>query len=225
MILRNNGFVLIGGCGEDVSEYEMVHFSPGDADKVFRLDRMPAAACLAEVQKAKPVRKGTSLRARFRPDEPFCFGRDYDSAHLAKNPQQKIARIRVGRLNPAKEKADNPDADPNMWVHSVMLTVSLNARVGLARTADYACRPLDGSWECTMRHKEGAPSSCFGRNVNLVRTENDDIILLNRKTGLMIDKDCEDLPKPASDQIPRHPPTVSDDKIFRLTRMPVAACR
>jgi hypothetical protein len=224
-LLHNNGFVLIGGCGEDVSEHEMVHFSPGDDDKVFRLERMPAAACLAEVQKAKPVRKGTPLRARFKPDEPFCFGRDYDSAHLAKNPQQKVAKIRVGRLNPAKEKADNPDADPNVWISNVVLMVSLNAKAGPGRKADYTCQPLDGSWECTMQHKEGAPSSCLGRKVNLVRTETDDILLLNRKTGLMIDADCENLPKPATDQIPRHAPTPSDDKVFRLTRMPVEACR
>ena len=224
VLLRNNGFVLIGGCGEEIEDSQTVYFSPADDDKVFRLDRKQAAACLAEAQKAKPIRKGKPLRARFTQDDAFCFGRDYDSTHLARHPQQKVTKIRVGRLDPAKEKAENPDSE--LWVHSVILTVALSAKAGgPVSAAQYACRPLDGSWECTMQRPEGASSACLQRNVHLVRTESDDILLINRKTGLMIDQDCEALPKPESDQYPRHPPTASDDKVFRLTRMPIAACQ
>jgi hypothetical protein len=224
VLLRNNGFVLIGGCGEEVEDSKTVFFSPGQDDKVFRLDRKSNATCVAESQKARPIRKGKPLRERFSPDEAFCFGRDYDRGHLAKHPQQKVATIRVGRLDPAKEKADRSDGE--WWLNNVKLTVSLTARAGApARTSRYACTPLDGSWECTLEKPEGASAACLQRNVHLVRTENEDILLVNRRSGLMIEQDCEALPKPQSDQYPRHEATASDDKIFRLTRMPVDACR
>src|SRR5262249_27797777 len=100
-LLTNNGFVLVGGCGGDVEATGEVLFSPGRTDKAFRLEQKPVAACRAEEQKARPIRPGKPLRERFREDEAFCFGRDYDAIHLAKHPQQTVASIRVGRLTPA----------------------------------------------------------------------------------------------------------------------------
>ena len=64
VLLHNNGFVLIGGCGEEVPEEKMVHFDPGADDKVFRLDARPVAACRAEEQKAVPIpRRRAAARA------------------------------------------------------------------------------------------------------------------------------------------------------------------
>ena len=82
VLLHNNGFVLIGGCGEEIEEGQERHFDPGADDKVFRLDSQPIAACRAEEQKATPIPAGMPLRERFKEDEQFCFGRDYDAAHL-----------------------------------------------------------------------------------------------------------------------------------------------
>src|SRR6266540_707893 len=91
-MLVNHGFVLVGGCGgEDVEESQTVHFSPGKDDKLFRLETKPLSACLAEAQKSIPIPPGKPLRERFKEDEAFCFGRDYDRAHLGSHPQQMVA--------------------------------------------------------------------------------------------------------------------------------------
>ena len=102
VLLHNNGFVLVGGCGEEIEEGQERHFDPGADDKVFRLDNRPVAACRAEEQKATPIPAGLPLRERFKEDEQFCFGRDYDAAHLASNPKQMVSQIRVGRLTPGE---------------------------------------------------------------------------------------------------------------------------
>jgi hypothetical protein len=56
-----------------------------------------------------------------------------------------------------------------------------------------------------------------------VRGPGDDILLYNRNSGLPIDKECETAPD--SGQFPQRPLTRSDDKTFRLMRMPLAACQ
>src|SRR5262249_55735751 len=56
VLLENEGFVLVGGCAEEVAEGKEIYFQPGKDDKVFRLDSKPVAVCRAEEQKAKPVR-------------------------------------------------------------------------------------------------------------------------------------------------------------------------
>jgi hypothetical protein len=61
----------------------------------------------AHYAQAIPIRPGKPLRERFQESELFCFGRDYDAAHLAKHPQQKVASIRVGRLNPEAERRNS----------------------------------------------------------------------------------------------------------------------
>ena len=58
VLLHNNGFVLIGGCGEEVEDGQTMQLSPGADDKVFRLDSQPVAACRAEEQKAVPIPAG-----------------------------------------------------------------------------------------------------------------------------------------------------------------------
>ena len=65
VLLNNNGFVLIGGCGEEVDESQTVYFTPGKDDKVFRLESKAAAVCRAEEQRARPIRAGKPLRERF----------------------------------------------------------------------------------------------------------------------------------------------------------------
>jgi hypothetical protein len=91
VLLNNNGFILIGGCSEEVEASKEVYFTPGRDDKVFRLEAKAVAICRAEQGKAIPIRPGRPLRERFQESELFCFGRDYDAAHLAKHPQQKVA--------------------------------------------------------------------------------------------------------------------------------------
>ena len=107
VMLHNNGFVLVGGCGEDVEEGQERALRSGRGRQGVPA-RQPAGRGLprrgAEGD-ADPRRP--PLRERFKEDEPFCFGRDYDAAHLASNPKQMVSQIRVGRLTPGKEREDD----------------------------------------------------------------------------------------------------------------------
>ncbi len=220
VLLHNNGFVLIGGCGEDVPEEKMVHFDPGADDKVFRLDARPVAACRAEEQKAVPIRAGAPLRERFKEDEQFCFGRDYDAAHLARNPKQEVSQIRVGRLAPGKER----DAGSDQWWFNVKLDVSVTLKSNLrTTTVRYACTPREASWECYRLVDGDAPSACRERTFHLVRGSGGEILLYNRNSGLPIDKECEAAKTDVEDW--QRPGTRSDDRLFRLTRMPIRQCQ
>jgi hypothetical protein len=224
-LLNNKGFVLIGGCGEEVEETEQIYFSPGKDDKVFRLESKPAAVCRAEEQKAKPIRAGKPLRERFGETETFCFGRDYDAAHLAKRPRQKVASIRVGRLTPGDERLDK--SLTQKWPEDVKLSVSLTLKAAAGRRAlNYICSPQEASWECSAETASSARSTCDGNTMHLARGAGDDIVLINRQDGLPIEATCQ--AKTAEEPIDgdfQRRRTRSDDNTFRLTRMPIEACR
>jgi hypothetical protein len=216
VLLNNNGFSLINGCFED----EEVYLAPGRDDKVFRLEAKAVAICRAEERKAIPIRPGKPLRERFQESELFCFGRDYDAAHLAKHPQQKVASIRVGRLNPEAERRNSYQK----WPDDVKLSVALTVKAATTRRAlTYVCNPREASWECTESVPDAA-SSCDGDTIHLARGRGDDILLINRKEGLPIDAPCQaKLTSEPSDD--HQQPTRSDDRTFRLVRMPIEACR
>ena len=206
-LLYNHGFVVIGGCGSELEEGKEVFFHPGEDDKVFRLENKPIAVCRAEEQKAIPIRMGKPLRERFKKDEEFCFGRDYDAAHLANHPQQKISSLRaVARLDPAE------------WQDTVNLDVAVTLnRDGPTARAHYSCSPLAASWECSLEMDNG----CSGRTISLVRGRNEEVMLINRNSGLPIEKECVAAPAGR----PGGPPTSSDDRIFRLLPISADACR
>jgi|SRR6516162_1711012 len=214
VLLNNNGFRLYV-CGEEEAE---VDFSPGRDDKVFRLETKAVDVCRAEERKAMPIRPGKPLRERFQESGLFCFGRDYDAAHLAKHPQQKVASIRVGRLNPEAERR-NPE---QKWPYDVKLSVALTVKAApSSRALTYVCDPREASWECTA---EDVSSSCYGDTIHLARGGDDDILLINRREGLPIDAPCEAKTTSRSND-DHQQPTRSDDRTFRLVRMPIEACR
>jgi len=222
VMLHNNGFVLIGGCGEEVEEGQVRHFSPGEDDKLFRLDSLPVATCRAEEQKATPIPAGLPLRERFKEDEQFCFGRDYDAAHLKSNPKQVVSQIRVGRLTPGKERED--DTDSKFWWFNVKLDVSVTLRANLKTTTiRYACTPREGDWDCRRQHQSDGPSACRDRSFQLVRGPGDEILLQNRHSGLALTNECEKAE--TGQQFGNRPLTRSDDRTFRLTRMPIRQCQ
>jgi hypothetical protein len=161
---------------------------------------------------------------RFHRSELFCFGRDYDAAHLAKHPQQKVASIRVGRLNPEAERR-NMYPLGQKWPDDVKLSVALTVKAATTRRAlTYVCNPREASWECTAESVPDAASSCDGDTIHLARGRDDDILLINRKEGLPIDAPCQGKQEsePNGDY---QQATRSDDRTFRLVRMPIEACR
>jgi hypothetical protein len=221
VLLHNNGFVLVGGCGAGVDEPE-IDFIPGKDDKVFRLESKPAPVCRVEDQKARPIGAGKPLRERFGEKEPFCFGREYDAAHLVKHPRQTVVSIRVWRPMPEQEQLDNP-----LWPGAVKLSVSLKLDVsGVPRSSNYTCFPRAASWECYAGSSTSdTPSTCDNNVVQLARGPGNDIMLINRQDGLPIEAPCQPKTKiePTGGDFARHR-TQSDDRVFRLTRMPVEAC-
>jgi hypothetical protein len=178
--------------------------------------------CRVEERKAKPIRPGKPLRERFQENELFCFGRDYDADHLAKHPQQKVASIRVGRLSPASERRDLfPGAPEKKWPEELKLSVALTLKAAATRRAlTYVCNPDEASWQCHAETVPDTDSTCDGNRVHVARGRDDDILLINQKEGLPIDAPCQAWQKSGPSQ-----PTRSDDKTFRLVRMPIEACR
>ncbi len=68
LLLENQGFVVIGGCGASEDEAEQADYvKPGADDKVFRLDRKHVAECRALEDSRKPMwaALGAPLRERF----------------------------------------------------------------------------------------------------------------------------------------------------------------
>jgi hypothetical protein len=153
------------------------------------------------------------------PDESFCFGRDFDRAHLARHPRQKIASIRITHSE-ADLGADHGERPSPMKLTAL---VTLRDRI-VKRTANYVCTPLDTSLECENALKdEKVISIC--RRFHLVGAPADDLLLINRRDGLPIESDCDEVRIAEEDNGAGDRITPSDDRIIRLSRMPAAACR
>src|SRR5690606_26187865 len=102
LLVENLGFVVVGGCGASDDEQAMSDFvDPGEVERLFRLDPKPVAECRALDEQSKPAwaKLGSSVRTRLHTKDASCFARRYDAAHLAKHPDQTVARIAL--LKPA----------------------------------------------------------------------------------------------------------------------------
>lgn len=142
LLVRNEGFVVVGGCGasEEESENPLV-ISPGADDKVFRLDPQPLAQCteLRDAQKPVWAKLGAPLRERFSGEAAMCLSRRYDAAHLAKHPQQTVRRIAV-----LKSAGGKPHEPPQ---YNLSFRVELkDGRKFEGRTN---CWPEDYTYACT----------------------------------------------------------------------------
>ena len=87
----------------------------------------------------------------------------------------------------------------------------------------YACTPREASWECYRLVDGDTPSACRERTIHLVRGSGGEILLYNRNSGLPIDKECEAAKTDVEDSAKTG--TRSDDRLFRLTRMPIRQCQ
>lgn len=198
LLLENNGFVVVGGCGASEDEQENEEFvSPGADDKVFRLDPKPAAACLAERAAMTPAwaKLGKPLRLRFNDSETLCFSRSYDAAHLAAHPKQNVKRISV-----LKTKASKPDPDQ---VH-YELTFRVETRDGRKFTRDVSCAPDQYAFGCQPVEPMDAD-----RYFYLARA-GDSEMMLRDKHGL--------LDKAFRTKLG------SDDRVFKLRVSPAETC-
>jgi hypothetical protein len=145
LVLTNNGFVLIGGCGASEEEHEnRIFFSPGADDKTFLIQPMPLAQCAALRDAVKPAfaKMGTALRIRFAKEEASCYSRTYDDAHLKKNPQQTIRKIALLKAAGGKDvHKDAPGYD---------LTFRIETKDGKKFTQSAKCYPDRYAYTCPV---------------------------------------------------------------------------
>lgn len=194
--LRNDGFVVVGGCGaSETDQSRGEHVQPGADDKVFRLSPQPLAACTAIRDAQRPVyaRLGKPIRQRLAAGGAQCYARSYDAGHLAGHPQQKVRRVAV--LKAASEGGNAP---------AYRLKVRLVLRDGSRHETAADCAPDGYSYLCS-----GITEANGAREFFLTRAGDNDIMLRDRH-GMMATMAGAEVG--------------GDDRLFKLTASPEAAC-
>ncbi|MER9727322.1 hypothetical protein [Mesorhizobium sp. M0217] len=208
---------LDAGSEDELGEAEYDRQALGSEDNNFRLDPMPAATCQAEFAKIDPIDPalGAPLRERLKPDQPFCFGRDYDAAHLSSHPDQVTQSIRVFR-GPV-ELASFASGDVANWPDGSDVAVSVTTRKnGTKVTQTYSCQGEADQWRCAASSKMSNFSCDIAqKEIFLKRGANGTMMLANPNSSLAIVDLCS---KTADGK------TKSDDKVYRLEAMPQSAC-
>ncbi|MER9233237.1 hypothetical protein NKI56_14235 [Mesorhizobium sp. M0622] len=207
---------LDAGSEDELGKAEYERQALGKDDNGFRLDPMPAATCKAEFARIDPIDPalGPPLRERLKPDQAFCYGRDYDAAHLGSHPDQLTQTIRVYR-GPVELASFAGARDPANWPSGADIAVSVTTRQKSAKvTQVYNCQGEGDQWRCAASAKTGGASCDIAqKEVFLRRGANGTMMLANPNSGLPIVDLCS-----AEDD------TSSDDKVYRLEPMPQAAC-
>jgi hypothetical protein len=199
LLLENEGFVVVGGCGASEDEEENADYvKPGADDKLFRLDPLPAAQCRALENTRKPAwaALGAPLRERLNRDDAVCFSRTYDAAHLKTHPQQTVRRIAV-----LKVKGEKPGADD---FPATKLVFRAQLKNGKTVEKTTTCAPDQYAYACT--HDEAMD---IARDFYLTRAGKDHVMLRDRRgtLGKMFDVKLG-----------------SDDRIFKLQQSAAEAC-
>jgi hypothetical protein len=209
---------LDAGSEDELGEAEYDRQALGSEDDNFRLDPMPAATCKAEFAKIDPIDPalGAPLRERLKPDQPFCFGRDYDAAHLSSHPDQVTQSIRVFR-GPVELASFASGGDVANWPDGADIAVSVTTRKnGTKVTQTYSCQGEADQWRCAASPKMSNFSCDISqKEIYLKRGANGTMMLANPNSSLAI----VDLCSKAADG-----KTASDDKVYRLEAMPQSAC-
>jgi hypothetical protein len=192
------------------AEYKRQAF--GDDDDNFSLSPQPLDACKTEFGRIDPPNPalGAPLRERLKPDQPFCYGRDYDADHMKSHPNQATTSIRLSR-GPTEiaDYAALPESERN-WADNAKIQLAVTTR-GASKnlTERFDCQGEADQWKCSTS------SSACSLEIDLRRDLNNGMILANPNKSLPILAICEsDVKAPAK----------SDDKIFRLSSMPLSAC-
>lgn len=199
LLLTNNGFVLVGGCGASDEESENpVFFSPGADDKVFRLEPLPLAQCTAIKEALRPAyaKMGMPLRVRFETNEAACYSRSYDDAHLKKNPQQTVKRIAL--LKPTGGKDVHKDAP------GYDLAFRIETRDGRKFTQTAKCYPDRYAYTCPVKAEHDTAKDFY------VTRAGDTALMIRDRAGKLSDFFGTKLG--------------TDDRTFRLNASAASAC-
>lgn len=204
------------GAEEELGKAEYERQALGTDDDGFLLERRPVADCNAEFARIDPVNPalGDPLRVRLKPDQPFCFGRDYSAEHLASHPDQLTQAIRVfrGKAELASFATKGTIAE---WPNGADLVVAMTSRKGAAKaTQTYSCQGEADQWRCVaIAAANGASCDLSEKEIYLRRGANGMMMLANPNESLPLANLC---------QISGE--TKSDDTVFRLEAMPQSAC-
>ncbi|MBZ9810022.1 MULTISPECIES: hypothetical protein [unclassified Mesorhizobium] len=209
---------LDAGSEEELGTAEYNRQALGSEDDNFRLDPMPAATCKAEFARIDPIdpAMGPPLRERLTPDQSFCYGRDYDAAHLGSHPDQLTQSIRVFR-GPVELASFAAGGDAANWPDGADIAVSVTTRGKSGKvTQAYSCQGEADQWRCAASSKMSDFSCDIAqKEVFLKRGANGTMMLANPNSSLPILDLCS---KTADGK------TTSDDKVYRLQPMPQSAC-
>ena len=208
-----------GGSEDELGKAEYDRQALGADDDGFRLERKPAADCKAEFARIDPVDPalGDPLRVRLKPDQPFCYGRDYSVEHLASHPNQLTQTIRVFRSG-AEVAAFAAKGKAASWPNGADLVVAVTTRQKATRSVQtYSCEGEADQWRCVATAPAGDGPSCdlSQKEIYLRRGANGTMMLANPKASLPFAPLC---------QADAATETKSDDRVFRLQAMPQAAC-
>jgi hypothetical protein len=199
LVLTNEGFVLVGGCGASEEEYDnQVHLQPGADDKTFLLEPLPLAQCAALRDAVKPAfaKMGQALRARFTTEAAVCYSRSYDEAHLKKNPQQIVRKIALLRAAGGKDvHKDAPGYD---------LTFKIETTDGRHFTQTAKCYPDRYTYTCPVKAETDTAKDFY------VTRAGDNALTIRDRAGKLADFFGAKLG--------------TDDRLFRLEASAAAAC-
>ncbi|RVC82855.1 hypothetical protein EN745_05640 [Mesorhizobium sp. M4A.F.Ca.ET.022.05.2.1] len=209
---------LDAGAEEELGTAQYNKQALGSEDDNFRLDPMPAATCKAEFARIDPIDPalGAPLRERLKPDQAFCYGRDYDAAHLKSHPDQVTQSIRVFR-GPVELASYASGGDVANWPDGADIAVSVTTRLKSGKiTQTYLCQGEADQWRCAASSKiSDFACDVSQKEIFLKRGANGTMMLANPNSALAI----VDLCSKAADG-----KTTSDDKVYRLNPMPQSAC-
>ncbi|MDX8433041.1 hypothetical protein RFN25_06295 [Mesorhizobium abyssinicae] len=209
---------LDAGAEEELGTAQYNKQALGSEDDNFRLDPMPAATCKAEFARIDPIDPalGAPLRERLQPDQAFCYGRDYDAAHLKSHPDQVTQSIRVFR-GPVELASYASGGDVANWPDGADIAVSVTTRLKTGKvTQTYSCQGEADQWRCAASSKmSDFACDVSQKEIFLKRGVNGTMMLANPNSALAI----VDLCSKAADG-----KTKSDDKVYRLNPMPQSAC-
>lgn len=198
----------------------------GADDDNFHLYPKGIEVCQAEFARINPPDPalGVPLRERLKPDQPFCYGRDYDPDYLTSHPGQRTASIRISR-GPKAIAADEAyhgyatkAQEMSFWPDSIDVIVSVATHsntIPIQLSVDpieqgFSCRGEGDQWTCTNFE----PCN-DARRLYLRRDTNDGMLVLNPDTALAVVDQCTTEGVGA---------TKTDDKIFQLSPMPLSKC-
>lgn len=158
----------------------------------------------------------TALDAALPKLEPVCYARFYDAAHLRAHPQQKVSSVRLVRGFPTirSERSLEAQREAEQGRSAYFrLIVTYRDRGSRRFVGSGSCRVAEGAILCSS-------DSCDGGGFRLRIEDRDTLLIGDAKwgAGFATSGGCAGGEGRSLNE-------GADDRVFRLTRMPVARCR